>query len=267
MGVKLKHKRKAEDIKTGSLEEATIVAEIVFALEKRKTKSVGVLRQSIYKRLNERGIDLTEIIQDYAQKHKRLTSAKVKATQQALEAYKTPQEIHHDYDPKALTYEPYRRATDRYKPKKGTVLHRLWEQGHLTERQCRAADMFIDIVSRANDGKIPGLTASHQPVVDTSGNRDSRYDLDKMRPTKVMSIAPNSYARREKEVMNYLHRHEALILLAVKRDYYFEQFGEKLDPRDIGKACTKYKNEGQLYAAGVSKLQSMLTSMAEYFTI
>ena len=153
----------------------------------------------------------------------------------------------------SLVPELLRPAGRRYEPSKGTVLHRLWKYGKLTQRQCRAAEKFLEIVEFSREGTSGGFLPGYKMRVD-----EGRQGFEP-------SYFQNFYAQELEQIEQGLAYHEVLVLRAIVRDFYWHRHGEKLEPEELGKLCSGYKDNRQAYAAGVSKLQSVLHSLAEYF--
>lgn len=89
--------------------------------------------------------------------------------------------------------------------------------------------------------------------------------VDEGRRVYEPSYFQNYYAQELERLKEALAYHEVLVLMAVARDFYWHRHGEKLEPGELGRLCSGYKDSRQAYAAGVSKLQSVLNSLAEYF--
>lgn len=153
----------------------------------------------------------------------------------------------------ALVPEMLRPAGRNYEPPRGTVLHRLWRGRKLTRRQCQAAEKFFEIVGFAVEGGgSGGLLPTYAPRVQSS--RQEFY------PT----FFQNYYLRELQAIERSVCVHEWLVLRGLVRDFYWHGRGGDLDLEYFGTLCSGYKDRRQAYAAGVSRIQCVLTSLAEY---
>lgn len=149
-------------------------------------------------------------------------------------------------------------------PNHGSHLHSLWQKGHLTKQQLYGWQMFYDDLKRAKG-------ASNSIVSSMGGGSTMDYasrQLQRSRPGHTS--AWNMQAARLDEVLGGLHDHERGLLVQLVRDALRTEGFKEIHAHTLpylGSVLSGYKDNRQSISAAVSRIQALLTSIAEKYNV
>lgn len=140
-----------------------------------------------------------------------------------------------------------------FQPRKGTLLHELWNTKRLSLRHQRGWFHFTQDLYRA-EGKSGPVCGGYGEAVNSSGDG-----------FKVPTAHVNAQYRRVQRFTSTLTRDEKTLLMDLISDDLQSQGVIRLE--DIGFATTGYRSEDQARAAGVATVVYLLQRIASFYEI
>ena len=144
---------------------------------------------------------------------------------------------------------------DRYRPRVGTQIYRIWKIGKLDRRQQMAWHHFCNDIYGAA-GKSGAVCSAYGEYSDKGGFGPS----DKT-PT---AFTNDAYNRVDYIWNRYLGRREKALLLDLIHDDI--QSGGDLSIEAIGIIRSGYKDRAQAWASGVTHTQNLLDRLADFYS-
>lgn len=159
-------------------------------------------------------------------------------------------------------------------PADGSILYYLWSRGKLRRRQLLAWNAFWRDLQRSYGDSGP-LTVSYKERVSTSsaGVPRSQFEDEEFNARGLADIRLAEWNIEHTTVQQkweLLHREEKGILEQLIRDHIKITTGLKIHCHDIsylGSFLSGYKDNRQSLAAGVSRVQALLSHVADLYMI
>lgn len=162
-------------------------------------------------------------------------------------------------------------------PEDGSIMRHLWRRGKLNQRHLKAWQMFWRDYCRSY-GDSASLITSYQERVSTSSAgvaRETSEDEGERSITgkRVANIRmaewSPEFAIIDEKWKNF-RKEERGILDQLIRDYITVTSGTKIHSHDlayIGKHLSGYKDNRQAIAAGVARIQAIMTHLADLYMV
>ena len=153
---------------------------------------------------------------------------------------------------------------DGVAPNHGSHLHALWGKGQLSKQQLYGWMMFYDDLKKAKG-------ASNSVVSSMGGGSTVDYasrQLQRSRPGHTSGW--NKQAARLEDVLGGLHDHERGLLVQLVRDALRTEGFKEIHAHTLpylGNVLSGYRDNRQAISAAVSRIQALLTSIAEKYNV
>lgn len=167
-------------------------------------------------------------------------------------------------------------SDDDVEPAGGSMLHALWQRGKLNRRQLLAWRSFWDEIEKSYGDSGP-LSVSYAERVSTSVAGAPRSDPSFEEDFNAHGLSGMRLATWNNEWLSvnqkweYLRREERAIIEQLVRDHIRIVRGLKNvhshDVAYIGEFLSGYRDNRQAIAAGVSRIQAILTNLADMYMI
>jgi hypothetical protein len=141
-----------------------------------------------------------------------------------------------------------------FAPRKGTLMHKLWQCNRLTLRQQRAWHHFtLDLYS---------AVGKSGPVVSAYSEAVSKSDAGEFRaPTAKVNA---QYTRMERLVKTLIRQERILLMDLIADDL---QNTGALSAGDIGFALCGYRDRAQASAAGTATIGCLLSKIGDFYSV
>jgi hypothetical protein len=166
-------------------------------------------------------------------------------------------------------------TSSELEPPYGTFIHRMWSRGQLRYRQLKAWQMFTQDLERSYGNTGP-LCASYSDRIAAPLTDTINYGYDDDEPISGKAVAGISLATWNSEHSSLqqkydnLRREERGLIEQLIRDYIRATRGIKIHCHDaayIGSFISGYTDNRQCIAAFVSRVQAILSSLADMYMI
>jgi hypothetical protein len=149
-------------------------------------------------------------------------------------------------------------------PNHGSHLHALWAKGQLSKQQLYGWQMFYDDLKRAKG-------ASNSVVSSMGGGSTVDYANRQLQRSKPGHTSGwNKQAARLDEILGGLHDHERGLLVQLVRDALRTEGFKEIHAHTLpylGSVLSGYRDNRQSISAAVSRIQALLTSIAERYNV